>query len=221
MSDKIIIVTFGDSITEAAAGLSLDQRWPVLLEKKLNNSERAEYCVINSGVGGNTSREGLARIDRDVISHKPDIVLVEFGGNDIVADEKREVSLEEYRSNLKAIHEKLADIDAEMILLTFTPVINNWCSDGKHEKYAHSGGLDEFIELYRDATREFVKEQGLKLIDVDLALRKACDKLSQEEIILKDGCHLTAKANEIIAETVYDYLKGYSCKCMDYVHLLG
>lgn len=87
---QIKIVAFGDSITEAVIGLGPEQKWTVLLEKKLNRHSRDIYwTVVNSGVGGNTSREGLARIEKDVFAHKPDIVLVEFGGNDTVADKKR------------------------------------------------------------------------------------------------------------------------------------
>lgn len=200
------IVAFGDSITEAVIGLEPEQKWTVLLEKRLNDSSaNVDYMVINSGVGGNTSREGLARIEKDVISHKPDIVLVEFGGNDAAADEKREVSLEEYRSNLEIICEKLADINADMILLTFTPIINDWHSC---KKFALAGGLDGHVELYREVTRKFAQERGLKLIDIDMVLRKACTEFSPEEIILKDGVHLTAKANEIVAEIIYDCLMG-------------
>jgi len=205
---QIKIVAFGDSITAAVIGLYPEQRWTHLLEAKLNeNSLRAEYRVINAGIGGNTSREGLARITRDVISQNPNVVLVEFGGNDVVADKAREVSLEEYSSNLNAMYEKLTAINAEMILLTFPPVVNTWHINGKKAKYVNSGGLDEYVELYRETTRKFAKEKGLRLIDVDRALRKACEDASVEKIILSDGVHLTAKANQIVAETIYNYMK--------------
>ena len=72
---------------------------------------------------------------------------------------KKEVSLEEYKNNLEAINKKSSDINVEMILLTFPPIINTWHSAGKHKRYSSMGGLDEFVELYRDATREFAKEK--------------------------------------------------------------
>ncbi len=207
--ENLKIVAFGDSITEAVVGLEPEQKWTVLLEKRLNDSSaNVDYMVINSGVGGNTSREGLARIEKDVIAHKPDIVLVEFGGNDATNDPNRTVSIEEFNRNMAMMYEKITGAKAQMVLLTFTPVIDDWHSVGKHEKYAACGGFDHFIEFYRQATREFAKEKSLTLIDVDAVLRKAYITHSQDQIILKDGVHLTAKANEIVAKTVYDYLKG-------------
>lgn len=207
--ENLKIVAFGDSITEAVAGLEPEQKWTTLLEKKLNSrSSDIRWAVVNSGIGGNTSREGLARIEKDVISHKPDIVLVEFGGNDATNDPHRAVSIEEFNRNMAMMYEKINGAKAQMVLLTFTPVIDDWHSVGKHEKYAVCGGFDHFVEFYRQATREFAKEKSLKLIDIDVDLRKACITYSQDQIILKDGVHLTAKANEIVAEIIYDCLMG-------------
>jgi lysophospholipase L1-like esterase len=209
MKEEIEIVAFGASIVEAVINLEQEQRWTVILENKLNgNSSTIEYTVINSGVGGNTSREGLERIDKDVLIHKPDIVLVQFGGNDSTPEENRAVSVVEYVFNLETIYEKLNAIGAEMILLTFTPIVDVWHKNGKHDKYINNDGLDGYVELYRQATREFAKGKSLRLVDIDVSLRKACEELSPEEIILKDGVHLTAKANEIITETIYNYLIG-------------
>ena len=203
------IVAFGDSITEAVVGLNLEQKWTTLLEKKLNSHSKGIcWMVVNSGIGGNTSREGLARIEKDVMANKPDIVLVEFGGNDATNDPDRAVSIEEFNRNMGKMYEKIMSANAQMVLLTFTPVVDDWHCIGKHEKYAACGGLDHFVEFYRQATREFANEKSLKLIDIDAVLRKAYITHSQDQIILKDGVHLTAKANEIVAETIYDCLMG-------------
>lgn len=56
--------------------------------------------MINSGVGGNTSREALDRIGKDVLVYRPDLVMVEFGGNDATPDPNREVSPDEFEENL-------------------------------------------------------------------------------------------------------------------------
>lgn len=209
MKTRIKLVAFGASIVEAVIGLSYEERWTTHLEKWLNeNSESSEFCVINSGVGGNTSRECFARLEKDVISHCPDIVLVQLGGNDSTPDEGRAVSIEEFICNLEAIHKRLVDIEAEMILLTFTPIIDAWHKNGEHEKFVSFGGLDGYVERYRQATKNFAKEKCLNLIDIDMTLRKACDEFSPEKIILKDGVHLTAYANEIVAETIYNYLRN-------------
>ena len=203
---EITIVAFGDSITEAIIDLRPEQKWTILLEKKLNSYKNICWTVVNSGVGGNTSREGLARIQKDVISYKPDIVLVEFGGNDACPDKERAVCLKEYINNLDAISEKLVCTGVEVILLTFSPIVDDWHIFGDDEKYMNVGGLDNFIELYRKASREFAKEKDLKLIDIDVVLRKACIMHARDQIIMKDGVHLTAKANEIVSDAICNYL---------------
>ena len=114
--------------------------------------------------------------------------------------------LKEFRNNLEIIHKKLDDIGAEMVLLTMTPIINEWHSWKVEAKCKDAGGVDNYLEFYRQATREFAKQKNLILIDLDLVLRKACEVLSPEEMILKDGVHLTVKANEIVAETIFNHL---------------
>src|SRR6185437_12940103 len=74
-----VIVCFGDSLT---AGLGIDSAasYPADLQRLLDASGY-RYRVVNEGVSGDTTKDGLERIDR-VLAHKPQIVVLEFGGND-------------------------------------------------------------------------------------------------------------------------------------------
>src|SRR6185503_17521387 len=74
-TNKPTVVCLGDSITHAG--------YPAELEKMLL------VRVINAGIPGNTSRQGLARLEKDVLSHKPAAVVVLFGTNDIRKDAPR------------------------------------------------------------------------------------------------------------------------------------
>ncbi|OHB52691.1 MAG: hypothetical protein A2Y12_03275 [Planctomycetes bacterium GWF2_42_9] len=205
LKDKQIkIVAFGDSIT-AAVGLGTEQKWTSLLEKKLNSHKKnIHWTVVNSGIGGNTSREGLMRFEKDVLSFQSDIVLVQFGGNDAGTVADRAVSVEEFKHNLNIMYEA---IKTQMMLLSYPPIIDDWHSDGKSVRYAAYGGFDRYVELYRQAARDFCREKNVKIIDIETALRKACKEFSTQEIVMKDGIHLTAKGNEIICQTVYNDLK--------------
>ena len=72
------IVAFGDSITEGrAGGITPEQNWLNLLGQKLGS----DFELFNAGVGGNSAREAMGRFEKDVLSHAPDVVLLEFGGN--------------------------------------------------------------------------------------------------------------------------------------------
>src|SRR5262249_54757570 len=74
-----VIVAFGDSLS-AGAGVDGGQSYPDFLQKDLD-ARRLRYRVVNAGISGETSSDGLDRIDQ-VIALKPAIVIVEFGAND-------------------------------------------------------------------------------------------------------------------------------------------
>jgi acyl-CoA thioesterase-1 len=74
-----IILAFGDSLTEGH-GLPLGSAYPAMLQAELDR-RGYKYQVINAGVGGDTTGQGLARLSQAVDLH-PEIVILELGGND-------------------------------------------------------------------------------------------------------------------------------------------
>ncbi|MCQ2380305.1 MAG: right-handed parallel beta-helix repeat-containing protein [Victivallaceae bacterium] len=122
------IVCFGDSITAAGtfAGelqLYLSCRYP---------RERIE--VFNAGVGGDSAVDGFRRLERDVLSRNPDMVVVCFGMNDVghayygtrfPADareaEAREKGFESYRENMKKIVDALSGRGIEVVVMAPFP----------------------------------------------------------------------------------------------------
>lgn len=74
-----MIACFGDSLT-AGYGIELGASYPANLQRLLDTAGY-HYHVVNEGVSGDTTKDGLERIDR-VLAHRPQIVILEFGGND-------------------------------------------------------------------------------------------------------------------------------------------
>lgn len=74
------ILIVGDSIS-AAFGLDTRLGWVSLLEQRLRKQGYDDQ-VINASVSGDTSAGGLARLPALLAEHKPDVVIVELGGND-------------------------------------------------------------------------------------------------------------------------------------------
>ena len=104
-----LIVAFGNSLT-AGLGVPLDRAYPALLEQKLR-AAGYPHRVINAGVSGDTTAGGLRRIDT-VLRQEPAIVIVELGANDGL----RGLSLEQVRSNLTLIIQKLLDGGSQVVL---------------------------------------------------------------------------------------------------------
>lgn len=74
------LLVLGDSIS-AAFGLDTRQGWVSLLEQRLA-AEGFDYQVVNASVSGDTSAGGLARLPTLLAEHRPQLVIVELGGND-------------------------------------------------------------------------------------------------------------------------------------------
>ena len=95
------IVAFGDSLTYGQ-GVSAKDAYPALLEKMWNRK------IINLGISGNTSLQGLARKE-EIIEFRPSFVLIEFSANDLfkkVPREQTQKALEDivdYVQNLGAV----------------------------------------------------------------------------------------------------------------------
>ena len=88
------ILVWGDSIS-AGYGLDADTGWVHLLERRLQ-SQGTAYNVINASVSGETTAGGLSRLPAALDKFKPDIVLLELGGNDGL----RALPLDAMRTNL-------------------------------------------------------------------------------------------------------------------------
>ncbi|MCX6984281.1 MAG: GDSL-type esterase/lipase family protein [Lentisphaerae bacterium] len=210
MSDKKFkaLIAFGDSITRGY-GVPVGTGWVELLPELLKKRGKQTISVFNAGGNGNTSAEGLKRIQEEVLSHMPGIVLVEFGGNDSVHD-ARAVSVDDFEKNLLEINRQVLAKGGKTVLVTFPPVINEWHAWRNDPYYAKWGGLDQCVEQYRGKTRETAKSLACPLFDLDLILRKQIKKNGRDTYIAKDGVHLKAEAHKLIAVAVLDFLKKNS-----------
>ncbi|HEY2040688.1 MAG TPA: arylesterase [Edaphobacter sp.] len=107
------IVCFGDSLT-AGYGTDPGEAYPDYLQTDLDR-KGYEYRVVNAGISGNTTKDGLERVDR-VIAMKPTLVVVEFGGNDGL----RGLRIEDTRANLDGIVSRLVATGTRVVLAGIT-----------------------------------------------------------------------------------------------------
>ena len=83
-SSPVTIVCLGDSVTGVYYHTGGRRAYPEMLELAIRKAvPQAQVKVINAGISGHTTTEGLARLDRDVLRHKPDLVTISFGLNDM------------------------------------------------------------------------------------------------------------------------------------------
>jgi acyl-CoA thioesterase-1 len=104
-----VIVAFGDSLT-AGYGADPGDSYPDYLEKDLNASGY-HYQVVNQGISGNTTKDGVDRL-QDALSLKPALVIVAFGGNDGL----RGLPIASTRENLDRIVSTVQQSGAKVVL---------------------------------------------------------------------------------------------------------
>lgn len=75
------ILILGDSIS-AGYGINVEQGWVAKLQQRLNQKYPKQHQVINASVSGETTSGALARLPKLLTTYKPDIVVIELGGND-------------------------------------------------------------------------------------------------------------------------------------------
>jgi acyl-CoA thioesterase-1 len=177
-----IIVFFGNSLT-AGYGLSPEQAFPALIQKKID-SLNLPYQVVNAGVSGETSSGGLTRIDW-ILQQPVDIFILELGANDGL----RGTQLSETKKNLQEIIDrvKVKNPNAKLLLAGMQVPPN------MGQKYS--------IE-FRDMFPELGTKNSMILIPFLLEGVGGEADLNQQ-----DGIHPNEKGSRIVAENVWKELQ--------------
>ena len=170
------IVTFGGTVTEGTSA-KLDvfhdcfqygtttvnkvrdtQTWWAISERILRDWVDGGVEVISAGSAGNTASRGVGRLEDDVLSHSPDLVLVMFGMDDALAG----VEADNFREDLKKIVNRIEEEKVNVVLMTPPPISErmtiNYTMDELRQRQAHLSGLVQAI-------RDLAEEKSLSLID--------------------------------------------------------
>jgi acyl-CoA thioesterase-1 len=105
------VLIVGDSIS-AAFGLDTRAGWVTLLEQRLKQKGFSDK-VVNASISGDTSANGSARLPALLAEHKPDLVLLELGGNDGL----RGMPVAQLQQNLASMIDRSREAGAEVLLL--------------------------------------------------------------------------------------------------------
>jgi lysophospholipase L1-like esterase len=106
VTSESVVLAFGDSLT-SGVGAEEEESYPAVLARLLG-------CrVVNSGVAGEITREGLARLPELLRRHRPQMVIICFGGNDML----RKLNDEEIARNLREMIRVVRQAEADVVLL--------------------------------------------------------------------------------------------------------
>lgn len=193
MGQPIRVVCFGDSVTGVYYHTGSRRAYTDMVGIALRRlAPAAEVTMINAGISGHTTVNGLARLERDVLSHHPDLVTIMFGLNDMTR-----VPLEEYRSNLKEMITRCRAIGAEVVLATPNNVLD---SEGRPTA--------KLVE-YCDVMRAVGREEMVPVSDVyrELDAVRACDPLAWR-LLLSDAIHPNMDGHKRLASALVQTMTG-------------
>ncbi|HEY6598315.1 MAG TPA: arylesterase [Pseudomonadales bacterium] len=176
------ILVVGDSIS-AAYGIQREQGWVALLEARVAKLA-TPHQVVNASISGDTTGGALARLPRALEIHKPDVVVIEVGGNDAL----RGYPINRIEHNLDAMVTLAKDAGADVLLLGMEIPPNYGA---------------RYTQAFRNVFSEVAARADAPLVPFLLDGVATDAKLMQA-----DGIHPTAAAQPRLLENVWPTLKS-------------
>lgn len=175
------ILVYGDSLS-AAYGIPRDQGWVELLQRRLNEKGYS-HRVANASVSGETTSGGLSRFDATLAEARPNLVILELGANDGL----RGLPLPDMKRNLNAMITTAQKKQARVMLLGMRIPPN----------YGQTYTRD-----FANTFHQLAKDHQLPLVEFFLN-----GVAGKRDMVLDDGLHPTAAAQERILDNVWVVLQ--------------
>ena len=177
------VMVLGDSIS-AGYGIEPQQAWVNLLQKRLDQQYPKQHKVVNASVSGETTSGALARLPKLLQTHKPNVVVVELGGNDGLRGQPPQM----IQKNLAQLIQQSQKANATVVVLGMKMPPNYGTAYSK-----------AFENNYKVVSQQY----KVKLLPFFLE-----GVAGNKSLMQKDLVHPNAKAQSILLNLAYPYVKG-------------
>lgn len=168
--------------------------------------------VINAGVGGNNTVDLLARIDKDCLSHVPDLTIMTVGTNDM--NSRKFIPLEIYQNNLNQIINKITSAGSQIVLTTLLPAYEPYLMTRHPAEFYQPEGYTGRLEQMNDLMKNIAVNHDLPILDLHHIFSKlgniseSADSWMKNEINsgVKDGLHPTPVGYKFMAVAMYEFI---------------
>jgi lysophospholipase L1-like esterase len=188
------VIFFGDSITRA--GLE-PEGYITLMKNALRGKTNPEFELIGAGIGGNKVYDLFLRFEEDVLSKKPDVVVMYVGVNDVWHKQSSQTGTDpdKFIAFYTTMIKKLQTAGIRVIACTPAAI---------GERTDFSNAQDGDLNRYSNIIRDLAKKYSCSLVD----LRKAFldynlkNNLENKEsgILTTDRVHLNPAGNKLVAD---------------------
>jgi acyl-CoA thioesterase-1 len=204
------IVAFGDSITAGVRpGVTEYQTFRFLLGDRLTRLG-LPVQVLNAGLGSDNTVGALARLERDVLAAKPELVIVMFGMNDAamvdggpVARSGPRVPLADYTANLRTLVTRIRAGRAKVLLCAPTPMSRKYVYQHLGA-YAENRDMNYLLRQYAAAAKALGTELGVPVFDGFALFAESAEGLA----LIEDGCHPYARGHAKLAEALTEPVRA-------------
>ena len=200
--DKIKVIFFGDSITQAGVN-------PGGYVKRIDSMARVQgkvnYDFVGAGIGGNKIYDLYLRMEDDVLSKNPNVVVLYIGVNDVwhKASSGTGTDADKFAKFYQAVIDKIKAKNAKIILCT--PAVIGEKTDGSNQQ---DGDLTEYSKIIRG----LAQKNGLPLVDLRKAFIDYNNKNNKENkdrgILTTDRVHLNAIGNQLVADEIWKAIQA-------------
>ena len=222
----IVIGFLGDSVTQGCFELyktgdtSFDtefRSYEAYHAKLKRMLEEVFPCVsvtiINAGISGDTASGGEKRLDRDVLSFSPDLVVVCYGLNDIVRGKE---GVQEYADALRRIFRKISDSGTEALFMTPNMVGERAVAE-ENDPFMHSMledvtrlQRDGIMDLYMDKAREVCNTEGVPVCDCYRKWKKLKENGADITRLLANRVNHPSEAMHwLFANSLFETIMGF------------
>ena len=203
MIQKKKIIFFGDSITQA--GVNPGGYIVKIGELAAKENLATQYDFVGAGIGGNKVYDLYLRMEDDVLSKKPDVVVIYVGVNDVW--HKRSYGTgtdpDKFEKFYNALIKKMQAQNIKIILCTPAAI---------GERTDFSNELDGDLNNYSTIIRGIAKKNGLLLVDLRQAFLDYNKQHNLENkeagILTSDRVHLNEKGNQLVADEMWKAIKA-------------
>lgn len=189
----------GDSITDAGRArdndVNVGMGYPLLVKANLGFERPGEYEFINRGIGGNRIVDVYARIKKDIINIKPDVMSILIGVNDVwheLGEEPNGVDADKYYKIYEMLIEEVKAALPDIKIIIIEPfVLRGSATDAKWDSF------EPEVKKRAEMAKKISEKYSLPYIQ----LQKGFDELSETTgtgYWLRDGVHPTAMGHEYI-----------------------
>ncbi len=162
--------------------------YPYLTLKKIK--QEYPFAVVNvilTSIGGEQAEQGAKRMKDEVLTHRPDVLFIDYALND------RRIGLKRAKTAWEKMIKEAKAYGTKVILMTPTPDLRENIESPDAELAKHSRQI-----------RELAKKYNIGLVDSYAVFKKLAEKEPLEPYMAQNN-HINTRGHELVAEAIMEY----------------